>query len=1161
MIHASPVNDHKARLRGGLSATTHTRTSHPMQHLHDTLGNHGMRSLARRGLSASQPAVRPVSLQRQPAPGSCPVARDDSALLVQRQCAECAQEDEPRLRSTIRINHPGDAFEREADRVAEQVMRMPATGAAITAMPPQISHKCCACAEEDAWPQRKAAGATEAAGDTAPGMVHDVLRGPGDPLDASSRAYFEPRFGRNLGDVRIHRGGQAADSARAVNALAYTAGQHIVFGAGAAGAESEAGRRLLAHELTHTVQQSSYASPVGAGSATLQRQPEQQQASSLAWLSPFGSYRSDFHPLSFKDAFHAGPIDLTSPASLRGERDVNETNIIEWATQFIWENVRPPGGTDKTEGLIKLLRRGEVPALHSVWHGYVSKALATIEPFGWTSHLRSDKVLILYPSDNPFIGPSADRQYWAKYLFSNWVDVDARLDQKVADLLVAQIKETLHSGLIPAGSMLVTDPQIVRQIEDAPVAVPVPLGRWDDTASVGFQWMGKVIKSTEFGGLFFELTGHEGIYFEISTTSFVASDPFYGKVISDVVAGTQGVATLGKFIKGFLTALASPVVMVADTAAKVFDMESMAFAAFGKWTGWYDIGYTCLSSTCQQYEACVNTTDDTDKCADQTLKQAFEEATIIIPLYRQGEQCLKGGDAEACGAIAAMALGLVVEGGGRLSKGGFAEAGLGEVKAGKALTPGEFEDTAIREAIGRPHPGDVSIAEALEKPTAVEETAASPAEPTPAAKPLKSMEAVSDLKREVDRFAGKSRIKPQRLEAEVDQLLHDATDQEKVHRPDNHDYDAEMKTSVDGEEHSFDRKRGTRFWCRFSPGPPDCGVPVGPELDLAVDASLRESEAAAARPAGEAAPAKPANVAPVEPPPAQARRVGMARERVGETRAGLETKQVDVELARSRLARLEEEHAVAQDLATLPGGPELLRETESRLNATRGYMAEFENLAQQAEADARVAAELDANVERSLAELADVNKEIDKIYESARPRQTRPPGTTPEGKALRVLEEQRDKLIKQVERDTGRLTGELTTAQKGEIGEAKADAHMANEGFKKEGSSKRPSLEGGGAQDQGLDGVYRNAPGKLPKWVVGEAKYVTDPVGKPTYGESAAGKQGTQPWSDANLDQAVGRQMADEIRRDGYEFWELRYDPASDSVVPTSKFVARGRYR
>jgi hypothetical protein len=91
----------------------------------------------------------------------------------------------------------------------------------------------------------------------APPIVHEVLRSPGQPLDPNTRAFMEPRFGHDFSQVRVHSDSKAAESARAVNSLAYTVGNNVVFGSGRCEPNSKAERRLMAHELSHVVQQSS----------------------------------------------------------------------------------------------------------------------------------------------------------------------------------------------------------------------------------------------------------------------------------------------------------------------------------------------------------------------------------------------------------------------------------------------------------------------------------------------------------------------------------------------------------------------------------------------------------------------------------------------------------------------------------------------------------------------------------------------------------------------------------------------------------------------------------------------------------------------------------------------------------------------------------------
>lgn len=97
-----------------------------------------------------------------------------------------------------------------------------------------------------------------------PGIVHDVLRSPGQLLDVNTRSFMEPFFGHDFSRVRIHADARAAESARAVNALAFTAGRDVVFGAGQYAPATPPGRKLLAHELVHVVQQSGLAAAPAA---------------------------------------------------------------------------------------------------------------------------------------------------------------------------------------------------------------------------------------------------------------------------------------------------------------------------------------------------------------------------------------------------------------------------------------------------------------------------------------------------------------------------------------------------------------------------------------------------------------------------------------------------------------------------------------------------------------------------------------------------------------------------------------------------------------------------------------------------------------------------------------------------------------------------------
>ncbi len=146
-----------------------------------------------------------------------------------------------------------------------------------------------------------------------PPIVHEVLHSPGQPLDATTRAFFEPRFGHDLSKVRIHTDARAAESARAVDALAYTVGQNIVFGATHYAPETKSGRKLLAHELTHAAQSVNENGPVPF-KATEPNDPEELQAYRAAEAVDAGE------PLA---AIAATPPGLTRlrPTSTPGKSD------------------------------------------------------------------------------------------------------------------------------------------------------------------------------------------------------------------------------------------------------------------------------------------------------------------------------------------------------------------------------------------------------------------------------------------------------------------------------------------------------------------------------------------------------------------------------------------------------------------------------------------------------------------------------------------------------------------------------------------------------------------------------------------------------------------------------------------------------------------------
>ena len=158
------------------------------------------------------------------------------------------------IQAKLAISSPDDPEEREADAVADRILR--ATAAHPAAAPCSCAdgeEKCEACRQKPVSIQRRAV--TQARPQHAPESVSRTIAAPGHPLDTRTRAFFESNFARDFSAVRLHTNSHAAESASAINALAYTSGTNIAFGSGQFSPDTAAGQHLLAHELTHVVQQ------------------------------------------------------------------------------------------------------------------------------------------------------------------------------------------------------------------------------------------------------------------------------------------------------------------------------------------------------------------------------------------------------------------------------------------------------------------------------------------------------------------------------------------------------------------------------------------------------------------------------------------------------------------------------------------------------------------------------------------------------------------------------------------------------------------------------------------------------------------------------------------------------------------------------------------
>ena len=148
--------------------------------------------------------------------------------------------------------------------------------------------ECSACRKnrESKMAQRKtdhSASANARASSEVPAIVHRVLEAPGQPLNGPTRSFMESRFRHDFSKVRVHADAEAAESARSLDARAYTAGRDIVFAAGEYAPGTNNGRRLLAHELTHAVQQSAAKQSTRDGiSLGSVHSPQEEEAEALS---------------------------------------------------------------------------------------------------------------------------------------------------------------------------------------------------------------------------------------------------------------------------------------------------------------------------------------------------------------------------------------------------------------------------------------------------------------------------------------------------------------------------------------------------------------------------------------------------------------------------------------------------------------------------------------------------------------------------------------------------------------------------------------------------------------------------------------------------------------------------------------------------------------
>jgi len=160
------------------------------------------------------------------------------------------------IQAKLTIGQPNDKYEQEADKVADEIMRMPEpniqTKPRAEQVTPLVQRQ--SKTEEEELLQTKSTGETLQVTSSLESKIN-ALEGGGEALSKETRAFFEPRFGKDFSKVRVHNNANAHQLAQSINAKAFTRGNNVVFGNGEYSPNSSSGKRLLGHELTHTIQQ------------------------------------------------------------------------------------------------------------------------------------------------------------------------------------------------------------------------------------------------------------------------------------------------------------------------------------------------------------------------------------------------------------------------------------------------------------------------------------------------------------------------------------------------------------------------------------------------------------------------------------------------------------------------------------------------------------------------------------------------------------------------------------------------------------------------------------------------------------------------------------------------------------------------------------------
>jgi hypothetical protein len=333
------------------------------------------------------------------------------------------------IQAKLTVNQPGDCSEQEADRVADQGLAAPANPA-VSGAPPRIQLF-------SGQPNRQV--------DAVPASVDHVLCNPGRPLDPALQQDMEQRFGHDFSRVRVHSGATAEQSAREVNANAYTVGHNVVFASGQFAPRSSEGRRLIAHELTHVVQQSSAAGNVVGRS--------NEGLSPISAMTDPAEVEADHVATRVASGQPAGPIHAATSNALHAQPAHGLSKKVDWEPEVEADTRSAHVKVGKTVSL-KFHVSNERTAPKGTtfdWRGMRLEQSAAIAMVGFSDHVGAHATLVV-KGQTAGISDVGTTVYFRTpgaqedYEYTPLVRVEVGSEIEVAEAELAQIEDLRAAG-------------------------------------------------------------------------------------------------------------------------------------------------------------------------------------------------------------------------------------------------------------------------------------------------------------------------------------------------------------------------------------------------------------------------------------------------------------------------------------------------------------------------------------------------------------------------------------------------------------------------------------------------------------------------------------------------------------------------------------------